>query len=113
VKLHQVIETLQAQAVRVNDPVLDFEYCFSSDLMSDVLTLKSGKTLLLTGLYNPQALRAAEIAEIRCVVFVRNKNISEDMISLADELGITILKSPYSMFKTSGILFQNGLKPLY
>jgi iron only hydrogenase large subunit-like protein len=29
VKLTQVIETLNAQQIRVNDPALDFDYCFS------------------------------------------------------------------------------------
>lgn len=112
--LDRIIQVLEAQEVLLNNTATtDYEYCFSSDLMSDVLTLKSANTLLLTGLYNPQALRAAEIADINCVVFVRNKRIPEELLTLASELNISVLKTPFSLFKSSGILFQQGLKPLY
>jgi serine kinase of HPr protein (carbohydrate metabolism regulator) len=53
------------------------------------------------------------MADIRAIVFVRNKKVTEQMIELARENNMVILESPYSLFKSSGLLFQAGLKPIY
>ena len=89
------------------------EYAFSSDLMSDVLTLDSENILLVTGLANPQSIRTAEMADIHFILLVRNKKASDEMICLAEENHITIMETPFSLFKTSGILYQAGLMPVY
>jgi len=86
---------------------------FASDLMSDVLTLKRSDFLLITGLANTQAMRTADMSDARYILFVRNKNVTPDMIELAKDSGIVVLRSPYSMFKTAGILYSAGLQPVY
>ncbi len=86
---------------------------YSSDLMSDVLTLDTDNLILITGLVNLQCIRTAEMADIRAIVFVRNKKASDQMLELACENGMCILESPFSLFKSSGLLFQAGLKPIY
>ncbi len=91
----------------------EVEMGYSSDLMSDVLTLDTDNLVLITGLVNLQAIRTAEMADIRAIVLVRNKKASPQMIELAFENGMCILESPYSLFKSSGLLFQAGLKPIY
>lgn len=91
----------------------DVEMGYSSDLMSDVLTLDTDNLVLITGLVNLQAIRTAEMADIRAVVFVRNKKASQQMLDLANDYGMCILESPYSLFKSSGLLFEAGLKPIY
>ncbi|MEJ5316890.1 MAG: DRTGG domain-containing protein [Tenuifilum sp.] len=91
----------------------EIEYAFASDLMSDVLTVRADKLLLITGLANMQAVRTAEMADIPAIVFVRNKTISEDMIQLAEDNGIVLIESPFTMFRASGILYSKGVKPVY
>jgi predicted transcriptional regulator len=91
----------------------EVDYAFASDLMSDVLTTQVDKMILLTGLANVQALRTAEMSDIQCVVFVRNKKVSDEMVELAKESGIVIIECKSSMFKTAGLLFQNGLQPIF
>lgn len=86
---------------------------YASDLMSDVLTLDTDHLLLLTGMCNLQTIRTAEMADIRFIAFVRNKKATEEMLNLAREHGICIMESPFSMFKSSGLLFSAGLKPVY
>ncbi|MFA5513356.1 MAG: DRTGG domain-containing protein [Sphaerochaetaceae bacterium] len=86
---------------------------FASDLMSDVLTLLADDILLITGLSNNQAIRTAEMSDILQILFVRNKKPTKTMLDLAQEHGITVITTPYSMFKSSGLLFSNGLKPVY
>ena len=85
----------------------------ASDLMSDVLTLKTDSVLLITGLVNMQTIRTAEMADIKYILFVRNKKPTGDMISLAEKEGINIILSTKSMFATCGILANAGIKAVY
>lgn len=89
------------------------EVAFASDLMSDVLTLKDDHVLLITGLANMQTIRTAEMSDIHCVVFARNKKASPEMIELARENDIVLIECRYSMFKTCGLLYGAGLKAIY
>ena len=91
----------------------EIEKGYSSDLMSDVLTLDTDNLLLITGLCNLQTIRTAEMADIRCIVFVRNKKVNDEMLELARENNMCIMESPFTLFKASGILYQAGLKPVY
>lgn len=88
-------------------------HAFSSDLMSDVLTGDHYKTVLVTGLSNLQAIRTAEMSDIDQVIIARNKEVSQEMIDLANESNIVLLKSSYSLYRVSGILYNEGIKPLY
>ncbi len=113
-KIEKIIQLLEAKILcghhRIND---DINNAFSSDLMSDVLTLDSENILLITGLANVQIIRTAEVAEIHYLVIVRNKKVSKDIVELATALNMVLIESPYSMFKASGILYSNGLIPIY
>jgi len=88
-------------------------YAFCSDLMSDVLTLGCHNILLITGLANVQAIRTAEMADISYILFVRDKSISDEMVKLANENNMVLLRCNSSMFKVAGELYADGLKPVY
>jgi predicted transcriptional regulator len=89
------------------------EYAFASDLMSDVLTIDRENILLITGLVNMQAVRTSEMSEINCIVFARDKRVSNDIISVARENNMVLIESPYSVFRISGELYKAGVKPLF
>jgi hypothetical protein len=91
----------------------DVEYAFASDLMSDVLTIKSGNFILLTGLANVQSVRTAEMSDVPFVLLCRNKKATQEMKEIASESTILIVESPYSMFRCAGILYNAGLKPVF
>ena len=86
---------------------------FASDLMSDVLRFPMDETVLITGLCNNQTMRTAEMADLRIVIIGRDKQPDEEMLELAEDSDITIIKSKYSVFKISAILYNAGIKPLY
>ena len=86
---------------------------FASDLMSDVLRYSMEETVLITGLCNNQTMRTSEMSDLRVVVIGRDKQPDEEMLELAEELDITLIKSRYSIFKISGILYGAGIEPLY
>ena len=113
-KVKEIAMILDANILCGEDNLnLEFEYAFSSDLMSDVLTTQTDGMLLLTGLANVQTIRTAEMSDVQGVVIVRNKTVPQEMIDLACESGIVLIKCKSSMYKASGLLYQNGLKPLF
>ena len=113
-KIREVAEALGAKVVCGNEELdREVEFGFASDLMSDVLTLQTDSLLLITGLTNLQAIRTAEMSDISCVVFVRNKRVTPEMSALAQENEMVLLECPTTMFKAAGLLFGEGLKPLY
>ena len=80
-----------------------------SDMMSDVLAYVKDQAVLLTGRVNSQVIRTAEMMDMLCIVFVRSKMPSAEMISLAEESGIVILATRMRMYEACGKLYANGL----
>ena len=80
-----------------------------SDMMSDVLAFVKDQSVLLSGLVNTQVVRTAEMMDMVCIVFVRGKEPTPEMIALAEERGIVLMTTPLRMFTACGLLYQNGL----
>ena len=68
---------------------------FASDMMSDVLACVTEDTL-----------------DVPCVIFVRSKEPLADALALAREIGLPMLKTPYTMFESCARLYTAGLKPV-
>jgi predicted transcriptional regulator len=81
----------------------------AADLMSDVLAYAPINSVLLTGLINPQVVRTAEMAGILAIVFVRGKHPPAETIRLAEEVGIPLLSTRYTMYEACGKLYHAGL----
>ena len=81
-----------------------------SDMMSDVLAYVKDQAVMLTGLVNAQVIRTAEMMDMKCIVFVRSKRPSADMLELAEEHGIAVMSTAKRMYDACGILYSNGLK---
>ena len=79
------------------------------DMMSDVLAYVKDQAVLLTGLVNPQVVRTAEMMDMVCIVFVRAKRPSEEMIRLAEKAGIVLMSTETRMYEACGSLYVNGL----
>ena len=79
------------------------------DLMSDVLAYVKDQAVLLTGLVNPQVIRTAVMMDMICIVFVRSKAPSEEMLSLAKENGIVVMTTDKRLYEACGLLYSNGL----
>ncbi|MGE5654279.1 MAG: DRTGG domain-containing protein [Bacillota bacterium] len=80
-----------------------------ADLMSDVLAFSRARTMLLTGLTNPQVIRTAEMIDMTAIVFVRGKRPSSEVIAMAEERGIPLLLTEYPLYEACGLLFSRGL----
>ncbi len=113
-KCREIVEILSAMPLEGEELLdIDVNYAFASDLMSDVLTVKTSDFVLITGLVNLQTLRTAEMSDIKCVIFVRGKEVSDEIRELANESDILIMTTDYSMFRSVGLLYSAGLKPVF
>lgn len=113
-KLNEIAELIEGEVVGCQTNG-DYEMtkAFCSDLMSDVLRYSLEETVLLTGLCNIQTMRTAEMADLSVVVIGRGKQPDDEMLSLAEESDITIIKSKLSLFQICATLANAGLKPIY
>lgn len=112
--IQQIQILTDAMIVCGNDKLNHEVQCaFASDLMSDVLTMDCSDVLLVTGLCNMQTIRTAEMAEISCLLFVRGKKVSHDMLLLAAENNMILMETDHSMYHSVGELYSNGLVPVY
>ena len=109
-KISTIQELLEAEIV-CGEEYLDHEVhsACGSDMMSDVLAYVKDQAVLLTGLVNPQVIRTAEMMDMVCIVFVRSKSPSEEMIRLAKESDMVILKTNKRMYEACGRLYVGGL----
>ena len=106
----KIIELLDAQVVCCEESVGKHVYsACGSDMMSDVLAYVKDQAVLLSGLVNSQVIRTAVMMDMVCIVFVRSKTPTEEMIQLAKESGIVLLTTNKRMYEACGILYSNGL----
>ncbi|MEG1743170.1 MAG: DRTGG domain-containing protein [Clostridia bacterium] len=109
-KLSQISALLDADVLCAEENLSHevFSAC-GSDMMSDVLAYVKNQAVLLTGLVNPQVIRTADMMDMRCVVFVRNKIPTPEMLNLARETGIVVMATKHRMYEACGLLYCSGL----
>ena len=109
-KISEVAAILNAQVLTGED-MLDYEVhsACGSDMMSDVLAFVKDQGLLITGLVNPQVIRTAEMMDMRCIVFVRSKKPTDEIIELAKKCGILVMTTDRRMYEACGMLYSGGL----
>ncbi len=118
-KLSNIIEKYKC---RIYTPELikekEISYAFCADLMSDALMVMNSvkddrvlkESILITGLTTNQSIRTAEMLDMEVVLLVRGKIPSLKVIDLAKESNIILLSTEYTMFNTSGMMYQDGIK---
>ena len=110
-KIREIQELLSAELL-CGESSLEKEIISAcgSDLMSDVLAYVKEQTVLLTGLTNSHVVRTAEMLDVSLIVFVRGKVPADDILQMAKDRDIAILRSTYTLFEACGILYSNGLR---
>ena len=109
-KIREIAELLQAQVLSGGDSSAEVSSACGSDMMSDVLAYVKDQAVLLTGLVNPQVVRTAQMMDMVCIVFVRNKQPNEEILALAEQFGIVVMSTPLHMFEACGRVYEGGLK---
>jgi len=89
---------------------LEVSSACGADLMSDVMAFVKDSAILFTGLVNPQVIRTAELLDIHCVIFVRGKVPTREMVEMAEQSDIILGGTKLSMFLACGKVYEAGLK---
>ena len=109
-KIETMIKLLDATVLSCEENVDRHVYsACGCDLMSDVLAYVKDQAVLLTGLVNPQVIRTAVMMDMICIVFVRSKKPTEEMLELAKESGIVIMTTDKPLYEACGMLYSEGL----
>lgn len=110
-KLSECVQIIGARIlVPAEDMDIDIKVACGADLMSDVMAFAcSSNEMMLTGLVNPQAIRTAEMMDVKVVVFVRGKTPDQMIIDLARDRGICVLSTDLPMFTACGLLYKAGV----
>ncbi|MFA5478850.1 MAG: DRTGG domain-containing protein [Candidatus Muiribacteriota bacterium] len=109
-KIDELKKILNAEVLTKGiDDNHEIENFCCTELMSDVLAFTNDgeSTALITALSNAQTLRTADMVDIRVVVIVRGKQVEEKLIEIAEESGITLLRTKYPIFTVAGKLYQH------
>jgi predicted transcriptional regulator len=110
VKICEIQKYLDAQVLTCSDLLeRDVTSACGSDMMSDVLAYVKDQAVLLTGLVNAQVVRTAMMMDMLCIVFVRNKKPTQEILDLAEENGIVVMSTDKRMYDSCGILYSFGL----
>ncbi len=111
VTIADMVRILNAKVLRGADKLDTPVYtACCSDLMSDVLAFVDEKTVLITGLTNPHVVRTSEMLDLKCLVFVRGKIPTEDILDNAEEQGLVVITSKLTAFSACGLLYEEGLR---
>ena len=109
-KINAIQELLNARVLCCEESLDKHVYsACGCDLMSDVLAFVKDQAVLLTGLVNPQVIRTAVMMDMVCIVFVRSKTPTEEMLALAKESGIVVMNTDMTLYNACGTLYSNGL----
>ncbi len=115
-KVKEIVAALTAEPLSLQqDLEKEYYHVFATDLMSDALAMIQGNndvTLMLTGLANAQSLRTAEMLDVKLIILVRSKTVPEELLDLANDMGIALYTTSHSMYEACGRLYTSGLKPL-
>lgn len=109
-KINEVVTALEAEVVEGterND--VEIVSACGADLMSDVMAFVKDQVLLLTGLINVQVIRTAVLMDIEAICFVRGKTPNQEMIDMAKENGVILLKTRLPLFLACGKLYKAGV----
>ena len=109
-RLKEIIVALQAELLSKKSEDKDISCAFGSDLISDILMCTKEPTLLLTGLTNPQIVRLSDMIDLQGIIFVRGKIPPQEIIDMANERDLPLISTKFTLYKSSGVLYNSGLR---
>ncbi|MBQ3137011.1 MAG: hypothetical protein IJB74_05955 [Clostridia bacterium] len=110
-KIKEICDILEGEIICRSDLTeTEVNAACGSDMMSDVLAFVKEQATLLTGLVNPQVVRTAEMMDMHCIIFVRGKRPTLQMIEMAEDRDMVMICTELEMFTACGKLYSAGLR---
>ena len=112
-RLSEIKDELKAEILRGEDQLdKNFGVAGGADLMDDISSPRSRGSILLTGLNGTDVVLAAKKAGVEAIVFVRGKRPDDHVLEIAEENGMPLLITRFSLFVACGRLYMSGLRGL-
>lgn len=108
-KATEILRLLDGTLLMGPLPEEEIRCACGSDMMSDVLAFPKERMVLLTGLTNPHTVRTSELLDVMMLVFVRGKQPDQEVLTMAEEAGIAVIGTEYTLYDACGRLYQAGL----
>jgi len=112
--LKEIVDILEAKMIVENvNSSTPIECILCTDLMSEVLYFAKSGSILITAIATPYAVRAANVAGIRVVVFTYTKEMNHEMITFAKSKGISVYVTHLTTATACERLWERGLESCF
>ena len=100
-KIIEVAEKLGYEAVAMPCPDKEVTGGYTGDLLSWVMVRAREGNIWITIMTNSNIVAVASLSGVSAIVIAEGLPVSQDIVELADEKNVNILKSKKSVFETS------------
>lgn len=90
----------------------EVEGAFISDMVSDVMAGAQPGNVWVTVQTHKNIIAAANLVDIPAIIVVRNKQVPEDTIQMADRVGVTVFGTDLDSYSIAIKLYEAGIKPI-
>jgi predicted transcriptional regulator len=110
--LKEAQELLEAEVLCGNDDCLNrgVGICFACDLISEMLLYLKPHSLLITSLTNAHVIHAAQVMDVKAVLFVGGRRPDESVVKSAESNKIPLFTTQLLTFDCCGRLYEKGVR---
>lgn len=101
-----VQELIQAEILQGDYDDIDIQGVYTSDLLSDVLANGRDANVLITIQAHKNTVAVATVVDLALIVLCNNRPVIDDMIEVAKEARVGVVRTALSQFEVSGLLWQ-------
>ena len=105
-KISEVIERLELDAVVLSDPDAEVNGCYVGDLLSWVMGRAASDSVWVTIMSNVNVIAVATLADVSCVVFAEGVTPDTELVQLAMSKGVNLLVSNSPAYETALLLSE-------
>jgi len=88
----------------------DYQVVGASDMLSELLAFAKEGMVFITGLCTPQMVKTADIVGVGAIVIVRRRQVPNQTVQAAKNMGIPLVLTSLTMYVVCGKLFCAGLE---
>jgi len=100
-KLKELVEQAGLDVVTLADGEVEVKKAYASDLLSDVMGHCPEESVLITVQNHRNTVAVSTLVGAHAILVVHNRPIPDEMLALAQQEGVTLLRTPLDQFGVS------------
>jgi predicted transcriptional regulator len=100
-KLKDRVDQAGFEVVTLPDAEAEVQNAYSSDLLSDVMGHCPENSILITVQNHKNTVAVSTLVEAKAILIVHNRTIPDDMLALAQQEGVALLRTACDQFTIS------------